>query len=336
MHGSAHHPSSSEARSPDSAPSSGPDERPSSGIVRVRGPLPAPTGAIPSKSDPPTLRPSPCSMPRARTASSCRRSRPSPRPRPHRRTRARLPPGSRRFAPSPARSARQASRRGIGARGGGCAPHCVLRRPRARRHARHVRRSPASRRARASRRSGTLAGAGEDDPRAVDGDGSVTAVSVGPAEGHGGLERAILIVDDDADIREMLAEFIEQEHSGYRVHVGARRPGAPCLILLDLMMPVMSGWDFLQEARASDVLAAIRSSSCRLRTRSATRAAAFCGSRSRSSAFMRSFGGIATKTAIGARGPDDDERGTRDGGSKPAPGRRAAAAGADRARRRAR
>jgi CheY-like chemotaxis protein len=60
-----------------------------------------------------------------------------------------------------------------------------------------------------------------------------------------------LVVDDDRDIRDALCELLEGE--GYRavsasngqealVYLNSREP--PCVILLDLMMPVMDGWEF--------------------------------------------------------------------------------------------
>ncbi|MEO8177899.1 MAG: response regulator [Deltaproteobacteria bacterium] len=61
----------------------------------------------------------------------------------------------------------------------------------------------------------------------------------------------ILIVDDDPDIREALAELLEAE--GYRCTNAAngrealdylRAQPSPDLILLDLMMPVMDGFEF--------------------------------------------------------------------------------------------
>jgi CheY-like chemotaxis protein len=75
----------------------------------------------------------------------------------------------------------------------------------------------------------------------------------------------VLIVDDDRDIREALAELLELE--GYRTSTaadgadalaqlrGAARP--PRLILLDLMMPRMGGAEFLAERRHDPALAAI-------------------------------------------------------------------------------
>ncbi|HMF42817.1 MAG TPA: response regulator [Polyangia bacterium] len=64
----------------------------------------------------------------------------------------------------------------------------------------------------------------------------------------------ILVVEDDRDLRDSLGDALRLE--GYNVvcvehgeaalrHLGT---GArPCVILLDLMMPVMDGWTFRQE-----------------------------------------------------------------------------------------
>ncbi len=66
----------------------------------------------------------------------------------------------------------------------------------------------------------------------------------------------VLIVEDDVDVREMMKELFEDE--GYRVAVATDgrdaldvidRIGRPNVILLDLMMPRMSGGDFLEAAR---------------------------------------------------------------------------------------
>jgi CheY-like chemotaxis protein len=65
-------------------------------------------------------------------------------------------------------------------------------------------------------------------------------------------EEPILIVDDNPDIRGTLADVLEAE--GYRVQTAANGRQAleclhhsppPCLILLDLTMPVMDGRTFL-------------------------------------------------------------------------------------------
>ena len=64
---------------------------------------------------------------------------------------------------------------------------------------------------------------------------------------------AILIVEDNPDIREIFRTLFELE--GFDVHVAENGQDAlhrldddhvePCLILLDLSMPVMDGWTFL-------------------------------------------------------------------------------------------
>lgn len=73
--------------------------------------------------------------------------------------------------------------------------------------------------------------------------------------------KTVLLVEDDDDERDALAALLEQED--YRVLQapnGAEalklleaEPGLCQLILLDLMMPIMNGWDFrkLQKRRAA-------------------------------------------------------------------------------------
>ena len=74
----------------------------------------------------------------------------------------------------------------------------------------------------------------------------------------------VFIVEDDVDTREMLAKFLELE--GFQVEVAINgkqaldRLGAgtdASVILLDLMMPVMDGWEFrrrqAQDARLSRI-----------------------------------------------------------------------------------
>lgn len=81
---------------------------------------------------------------------------------------------------------------------------------------------------------------------------------------HEPTSKPILLVDDDAAIRESLAELLEEE--GYRVTSVANgidalrllREGArPRVILLDLMMPLMDGWQFRIEQKKDPELAKI-------------------------------------------------------------------------------
>ena len=78
------------------------------------------------------------------------------------------------------------------------------------------------------------------------------------------LLKSILIVDDDVDVREMLSQFFSIE--GYAVATAQngqdaleqlRKGQQADLILLDLMMPVMDGWQFRLEQQRDPNLAAI-------------------------------------------------------------------------------
>src|SRR5688572_17939973 len=74
----------------------------------------------------------------------------------------------------------------------------------------------------------------------------------------------ILVIEDDKDLRDSLCDALRLE--GYAVvaaehgeaamnhlNTGAR----PCVILLDLMMPVMDGWTFHRELSKDQALASI-------------------------------------------------------------------------------
>jgi CheY-like chemotaxis protein len=76
---------------------------------------------------------------------------------------------------------------------------------------------------------------------------------------------SVLIVDDDADIRELLAETLACE--GFEVSTAANgleglqllrsRKVRPSVILLDLMMPIMDGYAFLEHRHLDPALASI-------------------------------------------------------------------------------
>ncbi len=74
----------------------------------------------------------------------------------------------------------------------------------------------------------------------------------------------VLVVEDDDDVRGALAAYLEGE--GHRVVEAAdggealaqlRASGAPCVILLDLFMPRVNGWQFRAEQVRDAALARI-------------------------------------------------------------------------------
>jgi CheY-like chemotaxis protein len=77
-------------------------------------------------------------------------------------------------------------------------------------------------------------------------------------------DHTILVVDDDADIREVLSEVLVE--NGYRALTAAngvealhllRNGSRPCMVLLDLMMPVMDGYIFLEQCKREPSLCGI-------------------------------------------------------------------------------
>nr|WP_211194421.1 response regulator [Pyxidicoccus fallax] len=76
------------------------------------------------------------------------------------------------------------------------------------------------------------------------------------------------MVEDDADLRAAVADILEDE--GFEVHVAENGQDAlaeldalghlglrPCLVLLDLMMPVMDGFTFMERFRADPGLSQV-------------------------------------------------------------------------------
>jgi two-component system, chemotaxis family, chemotaxis protein CheY len=76
------------------------------------------------------------------------------------------------------------------------------------------------------------------------------------------MGRTVLVVDDDADLREAVADLLED--AGYRVLTAEHGRAAlnslrgsdlPDVILLDVMMPVMNGLEFACKMRTEPRLA---------------------------------------------------------------------------------
>jgi CheY-like chemotaxis protein len=85
-----------------------------------------------------------------------------------------------------------------------------------------------------------------------------------PESTHLSSHCPVLIVEDDADLREMMAQLLTLE--GFRTETAAngrdaldylKRGDQPDLILLDLMMPVMDGWEFRRRQTQDPELARV-------------------------------------------------------------------------------
>jgi len=72
-------------------------------------------------------------------------------------------------------------------------------------------------------------------------------------------QRTVLVVEDDRDVRQAIAEVLSDcEYKALHASNGAEAlerlrtaPVQPCVILLDIMMPTMDGWQF-RAAQRSD------------------------------------------------------------------------------------
>jgi CheY-like chemotaxis protein len=77
-------------------------------------------------------------------------------------------------------------------------------------------------------------------------------------------EHSILVVEDDAEVRKALTELLTDRglkiwraRDGREALRKLRTRRKPCLILLDLMMPGINGWEFLELHRNRKALASI-------------------------------------------------------------------------------
>jgi CheY-like chemotaxis protein len=82
---------------------------------------------------------------------------------------------------------------------------------------------------------------------------------------YAAVKPTILLVDDDHANRETIRDILEEE--GYQVCTATNGREAlallpaldrPGVVILDLMMPVMNGWELLEVARARGLLVGVR------------------------------------------------------------------------------
>ena len=75
----------------------------------------------------------------------------------------------------------------------------------------------------------------------------------------------VLIVEDDAETAQSLAEVLQLlgydsdvvENGKLALEYLRNAPGRYCLVFLDVMMPVMDGWEFLTEQRSDATIGEI-------------------------------------------------------------------------------
>ena len=78
------------------------------------------------------------------------------------------------------------------------------------------------------------------------------------------MSHTVLVVEDEQDLRDMMRDALEL--NGYAVVTAENGRDAldkiggiesVCLVILDLLMPVMNGWDFMRNLRQRSELASI-------------------------------------------------------------------------------
>ena len=74
----------------------------------------------------------------------------------------------------------------------------------------------------------------------------------------------VLIVEDDVELRDMMAQLLTLEGfvatavaNGHEALEYLRKGDRPDIILLDLMMPVMDGWEFRRKQQSAPTLATV-------------------------------------------------------------------------------
>src|SRR5262249_19235564 len=103
-----------------------------------------------------------------------------------------------------------------------------------------------------------------DSPPPLTGEGRGARETGATMEPEKTARGSVMIIDDDDRIRQSLADLLDLE--GYEVITAGngqealnylRRLPLPSLILLDVMMPIMDGWEFRSQLLKDEKLASI-------------------------------------------------------------------------------
>jgi CheY-like chemotaxis protein len=78
------------------------------------------------------------------------------------------------------------------------------------------------------------------------------------------MTHTVLVIEDEEDLREMMRDALELNgyavataHDGGEALTELARIEHPCLVILDLLMPGMNGWDFFATMRQRPELASV-------------------------------------------------------------------------------